>query len=105
MTVFDETVNKLRIAGEGHDPHAMIALLSDDIIVRSPITQRVRFEGIEQARDLFVRVFAVIRDITFCEVIGAGSSTQVIFWRGTVAGTYLEEANLLKFDETAASPR
>jgi SnoaL-like domain len=97
--LFDETIAKLRLAGESHDPHAMIALLSDDVIVRSPITQQIRFEGIDQARDLFVRVFAVIRDITFYEVVGAGTATQVIFWRGTVSGTYLEEANLLKLDD------
>jgi ketosteroid isomerase-like protein len=98
-TVYDETVSRLRQAGESHDAHAMIALLADDVVVRSPITQKIRFEGIEQARDLFTRVFDVIRDITFYEVVGAGTSTQVIFWTGTVSGTYLEEANLLKFDE------
>lgn len=98
-TIHDRTIALLKIAGEQHDPHAMIALLSDDIIIRSPITQNIRFEGIDQARDLFVRVFAAIKDITFYEVVGSGTPTQVIFWRGTVAGTYLEEANLLKLDD------
>lgn len=97
-TVFDETVEKLRWAGETHDPQALIELLSEDVIIRSPITDRIRFEGIDQARDLFGRVFEAISDITFYEVVGTGSTTQVIFWRGQVAGYPLEEANLLRLN-------
>jgi hypothetical protein len=96
--VFDETIDKLRQAGETHDPHALIALLAPDIVIRSPITDRIRFEGIDQARDLFLRVFDAIREITFYDVVGAGSATQVIFWRGCVGGCPLEEANLLRID-------
>jgi hypothetical protein len=96
--VFDQTVDKLRLAGETHDAHALIALLAPDIIIRSPITDRIRFEGIDQARDLFVRVFDTISDIGFYDVVGAGSATQVIFWRGHVGRCPLEEANLLRFD-------
>jgi hypothetical protein len=98
--IYDDTITKLRAAGGSHDSEAMIALLSDHVIVRSPITQRIRFEGIEQASDLFRRVFVAIRNIEFYEVVGVGCPTQVIFWRGTVGGTYLEEANLLKMDDS-----
>jgi hypothetical protein len=97
-TAYDRTIAKLEVAGRTHDPVAMIALFSSDIIVRSPITQRIRFEGIEQATDLFHRVFKHISDIRFYKVIGAGSDEQVIFWRGRVGNVYLEEANLLKMN-------
>ena len=90
---------ELQRAAEAHDPQAFIALLAPDIVVRSPITQRIRFEGIEQAGDLFERVFAEISDIRFYETIGEGESSQVIFWRGRVGRHYLEEANLLRLDE------
>jgi SnoaL-like domain len=99
MTIYDCTIAQLKLAGEGHDPQAMVALLADTIIVRSPITDRIRFEGIDQARDLFERVFASISDIRFYEVVGAGTATQVIFWRGTAGGRPLEEANLLQIDD------
>jgi hypothetical protein len=59
----------------------------------------IRFEGVEQARDLFRRVFTIIEDIRFYETVGEGMSTQVIFWRGRVGGHYLEEANLLRLDD------
>jgi SnoaL-like domain len=98
-TRFDETVAALWAAGEAHDRHAMIALLAPDVIVRSPITQLIRFEGIDQARDLFIRIFDIISDIKMYEVVGAGTDTQVIFWRGNVRDTYLEEANLLKMND------
>ena len=90
---------ELQRAAEAHDPQAFIALLAPDIVVRSPITQDIRFEGIEQATDLFERVFAVLSDIRFYETIGEGESSQVIFWRGRVGRHYLEEANLLRLDE------
>lgn len=67
-------------------------------MIRSPITQRVRFEGIEQASDLFRQVFRAISDIRVYETIGEGRS-RVVFWRGRVGRNYLEEANLLRFDE------
>jgi hypothetical protein len=98
-SIYDHTIEQLRIAAEEHDPKALIALLAGTVIVRSPITDRIRFEGIDQACDLFERVFDSIHDIQFYEVVGAGTSTQVIFWRGTVAGCPLEEANLLQLND------
>jgi hypothetical protein len=96
---FDRTIARLADAGKEHDHLAMINLLSDDIIIRSPITELIRFEGIEQASDLFTRVFLYISDIRFYKVIGTGANEQVIFWRGRIGRVYLEEANLLKLND------
>lgn len=85
-------------AQERHDVEAVIACFAPDIVIRSPITQRVRFEGLEQASDLFRRVFRAISDIRVYEIIGEGHN-RVVFWRGRVGQNYLEEANLLRFDE------
>jgi len=85
-------------AAHDHDVEAAIACFATDIVIRSPITQRIRFVGIEQAADLFRRVFALISDIRFYETVGEGERTQVIFWRGRVGCHYLEEANLLRMD-------
>ena len=97
---FDVTVRALIAAGEALDCEAFLATLSPSIIVRSPITQRIRFKGIDQVRHLFENVFTVIHGIQIYEHLGAGGPNQVIFWRGTVGrSTYLEEANLLKLDD------
>jgi hypothetical protein len=97
--VYDRTANALRTAGETLDVEAFLALLAPEIIVRSPITQRIRFEGIDQASDLFRRIFTMISDIRIEEFVGPGEPTQVMLWKGSVRGTYLEEANVLRFDE------
>ena len=90
----------LRLAAEAHDCAGVIALFAPDVIVRSPITQRIRFEGLAQVSDLFERVFDVVSDIEFYETIGDGTAKdQVIFWRGRVGRLYLEEANLLRLDD------
>jgi SnoaL-like domain len=86
-------------ATEAHDVQAVIALLAPDIIVRSPITTRIRFEGIDDVSDLFIRIFDILSDIRFYETIGEGESSQVIFWRARVGKHYLEEANLLRLDD------
>lgn len=85
-------------ANERHDVEALIACFAPDIVVRSPITQRVRFVGFEEVADLFRRVFGVIDTIHVYETIGSGRS-WVVFWRGRVGTNYLEEANLLRFNE------
>jgi hypothetical protein len=91
-------LNAVVAANERHDVEALIACFAPDIVVRSPITERVRFEGIEEVSDLFRRVFSVIHDIRVYETIGEGRSC-VMFWRGRVGQNDLEEANLLRFDE------
>jgi hypothetical protein len=97
--IYDQTIARLEEAGRTHNRLAMIDLFSDDIIVRSPITQVIRFEGIDQARNLFMHVFDHLADIKFYKVIGQGSNEQVVFWRGRAGKTYLEEANLLKMND------
>jgi hypothetical protein len=96
----DETMERLIDAAERGDAAEFIATLSHDVVVRSPITQGIRFEGIEQATALFTHVFAAISDVRIYEHLGKGTSTQAIFWRGRVGKHYLEEANLIRLDDT-----
>jgi SnoaL-like domain len=98
-TIYDTTTKALQVAGETLDVDGFLALLAPNIIVRSPITQRIRFEGIEQVSDLFRRIFTIISDIRIEEFVGVGQPTQVMLWKGSVRGTYLEEANVLRFND------
>jgi hypothetical protein len=86
-------------AAHDHDVEALLACLSPTVIVRSPITQRIRFVGIDEAAHLFRQVFAVVSDIRVYATVGEDDRTQAIFWRGRVGRHYLEEANLLRLDE------
>jgi hypothetical protein len=98
-TPYDATIARLWDAVEANDAQALNALFAPDIVVRSPITQLVCFEGADQVSDLFVRIFAFLNNIRMYEVVGQSTATQVIFWRGKVGQTYLEEANLIKMNE------
>lgn len=88
----------LRRATEAHDVEGIIALLAPDVVLRSPISGRVRFAGRETVADLLRVVFGVLADIRFYETVGEGERTQVLFWRGRVLGLPLEEANLIRLD-------
>jgi hypothetical protein len=95
----DHAISRLCAAVNDHDVQSLIDLLASDVIVRSPLTRYICFEGIEQVSDLFRRVFAIIGEMKMYEVVGAGSGTQVIFWKGRVGSTYVEEANLIRMNE------
>jgi hypothetical protein len=98
-TIYDKTIARLCSAIEAHDTSAMVALFAPAIIVRSPITQLIRFEGINQVSELFVKIFDFLNDIRMYEIVGKNTAVQVIFWRGKVGKTYLEEANLIKMND------
>ena len=50
VPIFRNTaVHVLKLAVESHDAQAVIALLAPNIVIRSPITTLIRFEGIDQA--------------------------------------------------------
>ncbi len=89
----------LQRAAEAHDVEAMIGCLAGDVVVRSPITRRIEFHGIEEVGDLLRRVFALVEEIRFYETVGEAERVQAVFWRGRVGGQVLEEANLLRLDE------
>lgn len=88
----------MRLAVEAQDSAGVVALLAPDVILRSPITTRIRFEGVEQVGQVLEQVFKLLSDVKFYETIGEGTPNQVIFWRGRLGRHYLEEANLLRLD-------
>jgi ketosteroid isomerase-like protein len=92
-------MKELEAAAHAHDVDAVIACFAPDIVVRSPITERIQFRGAAQVAELFRCVFEVVSDIQFYETVGDGDPVQVIFWRGRVGRHYLEEANLLRLDQ------
>ncbi len=93
------TLENLRSAVDTHNVEALISLFSPTIIVRSPVTQQIRMEGFDQVSDLFRQVFPIIRNMVVYDTVSEGDRKHVIFWRGYVGSHYLEEANLMRFDD------
>jgi hypothetical protein len=88
-------VSAFRTAAEQHDLEALLAALSPDVVIRSPVSARLRFEGIDQARELFRVVFAKLEAVDYFDELGDESS-RVLFYRGRLAGSEIEETQLIR---------
>jgi ketosteroid isomerase-like protein len=86
----------LKVAIEAGDVQKLTALLAEDVVVQSPITTLIRFEGKDQVRELFEHVFRHIQDVRFSQSLSDGDKMHAIFWRGRVGKYSLEEANLVR---------
>ena len=64
-TAHPATTARFRRAEEAHDIEGVLETLAPDVVVRSPITDRVTFQGRDEVRELLRSVFATIDDISF----------------------------------------
>jgi len=83
------------------DLDAVIATMSHDIVINSPITRQHQFRGREEVREVIAAVLAEIGEIDYDREIVDGS-TGVLFGSGTVRGQYIEETLLIELDNEQA---
>ncbi len=88
-------VSAFRAAGERRDLEALLDTLTPDVVIHSPVSERLRFEGIEQARELFGMVLEELGEINYTDEVGDDDS-RVLVYRGRLAGAEVEEAQLLR---------
>jgi hypothetical protein len=81
----DSHVSAFRAAGERRDLEALLGTMTPDVAIHSPVSARLRFEGIEQAQELFRIVLARLDEIHYYEELGDEGS-RVLFYRGRLAG-------------------
>jgi hypothetical protein len=93
----EPAVSAFRDAAERRDLEAILATLAPDVVIRSPVTDRLRFAGIEQARELFGVVFGEVGELTYTDVLGSADA-WVLVYRGRLAGEDIEETQLLRLD-------
>jgi hypothetical protein len=94
------TVARWRAAAESGDVDAAVACLSPDIVLSSPLTDQFRLEGTGQLRDFLAAAFAAVEDIRFHTQTGQ-DDTYALVYRARVGSQPFEEAQLLRFDDTA----
>jgi SnoaL-like domain len=88
----------MRTTIESGDLEGFLALLSADVVLRSPISARAEFRGHGEMRELMAGVFATIEGIRYYEEhVGEGART--LFYRGRVGSQEIEEACRIRFDE------
>jgi hypothetical protein len=85
------TTRRFREAAEARDVDSMLATLAEDVVLRSPITDRVTFRGRAQLGELLRSVFATIEDIRYFADVG-DARTRALFDRARVGGQALEQA-------------
>jgi hypothetical protein len=85
------TTRRFREAAEAADVEALVATLSDDVVLHSPITERIKFNGRDQVRELMYSVFATVDGTSYFADVG-DARTRVMFLRAGAAGQPFEEA-------------
>ncbi len=93
------TTRRYREAVEARDAEGVVATLSEDAVLRSPISSLARFEGRAAIGDVLRVVFEQISEPTGVTEMGDGDEERAVIIRSRVRGEDLEEAVWLRFDE------
>jgi ketosteroid isomerase-like protein len=91
-------INALRAAAESADASALTPILAPDVVFRTPLTSRIRFEGRDEVIALHRDIFAVIQGVSTTEPLTRGD-TGVFTFSGYVRGQQLDAMNLVRVDE------
>lgn len=92
------TTARFRQAAEAHDIDGVLMTLAPDVVLRSPITDRIEFRGHREISELLGSVFAAIKDIRYFADVG-DQRTRALFYRAHVGGQPLEEATRIELDD------
>ena len=87
-----------RQAMEAGDLEAVMACFAPDAVLRSPITNRIKFRGREQLTDLFEDVLAVLERYAYLDEWDEGDA-RILRVQSVVRGQDLEFVQVLRLDE------
>jgi len=94
------TTARWRAAIEAGDVDAFCATLAPGCVMHSPITDAIRFDGVEQIRWLMPHVLAVVNDIHYTDDVG-DEKTRALFYAARIAGVDVTEATRVRLDDDA----
>jgi SnoaL-like protein len=83
-----------RTAVEAGDLEAMVACLSDDVILHSPVTFRP-FEGKDAIRALFGALIKVFEDFTYIDEVASGGLAILVF-KARIGSRLVEGVDILR---------
>ncbi len=90
-------VEGYRRAMEAGNLEGVLATMSADVVLNSPITDRHQFRGREELREVYAAVLTEVAEISFERELTEGSCT-VLFGSGTVGGQRIEETISIQLD-------
>ena len=89
-------MHPFRRAVEARDPDALIAVLAEDVVFRSPVVFRP-YVGRDTVAPILRAAIEVFEDFRYVQEIGAPDGTDhALVFRATVAGCQLEGTDLLR---------
>jgi len=91
---------RFRRAVETHDLEGVIATLAPDVVLHSPITERVAFHGHDEMRELMRAHFATVENLRYFTDVG-DAQTRAQFYRATVDGQQVEAATRVEVNDQA----
>jgi hypothetical protein len=91
----EPAVNAFREAAERRELEPLLATLAPGVTIRSPVSERLSFQGIEAARELFGVVFEELGELTYTDEFDAADA-RVLVYRGRLSGEQIEEVQLLR---------
>jgi hypothetical protein len=92
------TVDDFRQAAATRDIDLALATLADDVVVRSPLTDRFTFQGKEDVGRLFETAYEKFENLNYHTTVGEGHH-RVLVGGATVNGQPFEETLLLTLDD------
>jgi hypothetical protein len=101
LAAAEATTARFREAGERLELAAFLETLAPSVRLRSPISFRARFEGIDDVTAVMRSVFDVLGDIEYFEDVGT-STTRALFYRARVRDQAVEGAILVRLDDRAS---
>ncbi len=87
-----------RAAMLAQDLPGLLATMAPGVVLNSPITDRFRFEGHDQLRELMGDVLVVIQDLRYLDDVG-DDRTRSLRASGRVGRVVLQESVLVRLDE------
>ena len=99
MAVAETTVHPFHAALVARDVPAMVETMTPDVVLRSPITSRLRFEGREQVSELIqLVVFDSFDEVRFTDELASGDSVALVF-QARIGSQEIEGVDVLRLAE------
>jgi hypothetical protein len=96
----EATTASLRAAAEAGNAAAFLQPLSSEVKLRSPISFKANFDGIDEVAPVVRAIFEVLHDIEYFDDLGT-STARALFYRAKIGDEAIEGANLVRLDESA----
>jgi hypothetical protein len=93
-----ERAHPLRVAFAARDFDGVAAALAPDVVLRSPITSAVRFEGRDEVTSLLREVREVLEELEYVQDFGDGDEHVLVF-RARAGGGRLDGVDVLRLDD------